>query len=750
MQTHKEVAAKGVLARALAGNLAEDFDPKNVDPKGAAHLILDLSRVSGVSSFGVREWVRAVRESAEKTRIWYVAASPRMTDQFNMIAGFDGGGTLLSFYGNYLCPECNNETPAMFDVQLDAASFTSDNAPVRQCRICGRHAELDDIPEALFEYAGSHPVSEVAPDVAAFLKGPQYWAEVAPGDRFAIRKLRAADATTYDIHGIIDVGFSLDSVSSELGDVVSLSLPHVQHIDPTSGTARWIEVVGKLKRDRKVRLVAVPPVFLRRVMDSSAMVAGCEISSVVYPTKCAQCQYKALLQIDPRNAFDQTTLARTKCRNCNGGPLLTRCDFSDITAMHNFVLRSRSASVGRPEHAAPREAPSERQESDLPAFLAQSSPSRYEPLCKIGEGGMSDVYLVRQHGAVGFRRLVVIKVIRSEFLTDDRLVRMFIDEARLAARLDHPNIIRVHDLGRGGGAFFMVMDFLHGRSVSEALFQTAKQNVTWPPALAATIVADLCSALARAHIPDASGKALVHRDVTPANVILRFDGLVKLIDFGLAGYQHFAKDASRAGQVVGNFAYLAPEALNEQEATPQLDIWGAGLILACLALGRHPFKRATSEETIIAILRQPPNLTGLPKELLPIVEKSLQKDPKLRYASIADMGNELREVIVEMTRDRKSSGSGSGLWRWLGRKSEDAEKPLTLESMLRRLFSHQIRIENEFSRRAGAPQFIDALLDASPKDVARLFRTLHVDDATPTASASVPPPSDVRSLGALT
>lgn len=732
MQTHKEVSAKDVTAKALAGNLAEDFDPKTIDPKGAANLILDLSRVGGVSSFGVREWVRAIREVAEKTRIWYVASSPRMTDQFNMIAGFDGGGTLLSFYGNYLCPECNNETAASFDVQLDAGSFSADTAPVRQCRTCGRHAELDDIPEALFEYAGSHPVTRVAPEVDAFLRGPQYWAEVAPGQRFAIRKLQSTEGSSFDVHGIIDVGFSFDPAAADLGNIVSLGLPHVQHIDASSGTARWIDVIGKLRRDRKVRLVAVPPVVLRRAMENSNMLAGCEIASVAYPTKCTQCQHRALLQIDPRGPFDSNTLERTKCRNCNGGPLATRAELGDVIDMHNFVVRTRNTSAARPENVTRREAPTERHDSELPAFLSQATPSRYEPLCKIGEGGMSDVYLVRQHGAVGFRRLVVIKVIRSEFLTDDRIVRMFIDEARLAARLDHPNVIRVHDLGRGGGAFFIVMDFLHGRSISEALAQTAKQNVAWPQALAASVVADLCSALARAHVPDASGKALVHRDVTPANVILRFDGLVKLIDFGLAGYQHFAKDANRAGQVVGNFTYLAPEALNEQEATPALDIWGAGLILAYLGTGRHPFKRGTPEETVVAMLRHPPNLTGLDKKLVPIVEKALAKDPTQRYASAAAMEKDLREVIFDLQRDRKQTSSG--LWRWLGRKQEggEGEQNITVEALLRRLFSHQIRIENEFSRRTGAPQLIDALLDAQPKDVARLFRNLKGDVAAAT------------------
>ncbi len=735
MQTHKEVAAKNVTAKALTGNLAEDFDPKTIDPKGAANLILDLSRVGGVSSFGVREWVRAVREVAEKTAIWYVASSPRMTDQFNMIAGFDGGGSLLSFYGNYLCPDCNNETAALFDVQLDAGGFSADSAPVRQCRTCGRHAELDDIPEALFEYPSSHPVARVAPEVDAFLRSPQYWAEVAPGQRFAIRKLQ--DNSSFDIHGIIDVSFSFDSVMADIGDTVSLGLPHVQHVDSSVGTARWIDVIGRLRRDRKIRLVAVPPVVLRRAMENPAMVAGCEIASVAYPTKCMQCQHRALLQIDPRGPFDGSTLERTKCRNCNGGPLATRAELTDVVDMHNFVVKTRNAATTttRPENVVRREAPSDRTD-DLPAFLSQATPSRYEPLCKIGEGGMSDVYLVRQHGAVGFRRLVVIKVIRSEYLTDDRIVRMFIDEARLAARLDHPNIIRVHDLGRGGGAFFIVMDFLHGRSISEALAQTAKQQVTWPQALAASIVADLCAALARAHVPDASGRALVHRDVTPANVILRFDGLVKLIDFGLAGYQHFAKDTNRAGQVVGNFTYLAPEALNDQEATPALDIWGAGLILAYLGTGRHPFKRSTPEETVLAMLRQPPNLTGLAKNLIPIVEKSLAKDPTQRYSSAAEMEKHLREAMFDLQRERKATSTG--LWRWLGRKSEgEGEQSITVEALMRRLFSHQIRIENEFSRRTGAPQLIDALLDAQPKDVARLFRNLKGDilAATPVSSS---------------
>ncbi len=721
MQIHKEVSFKAVLGRALSGNLAEDFDAAVLDPGKAKHLVVDLWRITGVSSFGVREWVRAARSAAEKARIWFVGASPRMTDQFNMISGFDGGGTLLSFYGNYLCPHCDNETPALFDTQLDAEAFLADEAPARQCRICGHVAALDDIPEALFEYASSHPVTGVDPDVEAFLQSPQAWFEVAPGQRYAFRRVSGTKDGSLGIHGIIDVSFSVDSIASELGPEVAFVLPHIQHIDAPSGVARWTDVMSRLRRNRKVKLVAIPPVFLQRAMESPGMIAGLEIASAAYPTRCEACQQKALLHVDSRNPLDASSLARIKCRGCNSGPLVSRSDFSDIAEMQQFLMKSRTSSAP-PEPGQRRQAAAERSEAGLPPFLAQSTPSRYEMLTKIGEGGMADVYLVRQHGAVGFRRLVVVKVIRPEFLNDDRFVRMFIDEARLAARIDHPNIIRVHDLGRGNGAFFMVMDFLHGRSISEALAQTAKQNVQWPPGLVASIVADLCSGLARAHVPDASGKALVHRDVTPANVFLRFDGIVKLIDFGLAGYHHLSKDANRAGQVVGNFSYLAPEALNNQDATPQLDIWGAGIILAALLTGKHPFRRNTPEETIIAMLRQPPNLQGVPKSLLPIVEKSLQKDPTQRYSSAALMEQHLREAMFEFKRDRKS---GQGLLRWLGKKSADeAEPQITLEVMMRRLFSHQIRIENEFMRKSGSPHLVDALLDAQPRDVARLLRTL--------------------------
>jgi eukaryotic-like serine/threonine-protein kinase len=332
---------------------------------------------------------------------------------------------------------------------------------------------------------------------------------------------------------------------------------------------------------------------------------------------------------------------------------------------------------------------------------------RYEVLAKIGQGGMADVYLVRQHGAMGFRRLAVVKKVRRAFLTDDRVLRLFLEEARLAARIDHPHVIRIHDLGRADDTYFMVMDYVHGRSVVEALRVLRRRGETVPAVIAASITADVCAGLASAHRPDTTGRILVHRDVTPNNILVGFDGIVRLVDFGLAGYHHFRKDARRRRALLGNVPFIAPEVFLGREAVPQTDLWGVGLTLYAMLVGANPFHRESAEKTAYAVVneRLAREWRRIPRRLFAVIKRALAKNPAERYANAADMELDLRRAVARLGgRSCGGTSTGIGVGEWL-----------------RSLFGQQIDLEEGFARLQETASLTDALLCAAPAEVERLY-----------------------------
>jgi serine/threonine-protein kinase len=224
-------------------------------------------------------------------------------------------------------------------------------------------------------------------------------------------------------------------------------------------------------------------------------------------------------------------------------------------------------------------------------------------------------------------------------------------------------------------------------------------------------VAELCTGLARAHTPDSDGKRLVHRDVKPDNIILTYDGGVKLVDFGLAGY---ARVFSRGDddRVMGTPLYLPPEAYTDGSFGPTGDIWAAGIVLYSLLTLSHPFKRDGLDKTAIAIAHERParRRDRIPRNIFGIIKKALAKNPARRYQQAAEMAADLRNLLPKLG-DPKSVGA------WLGE-----------------LFANQQVLEQQFAANQGQQTLTDALLRATPAEVAAHFDRLSsgsVDETAP-------------------
>ena len=290
---------------------------------------------------------------------------------------------------------------------------------------------------------------------------------------------------------------------------------------------------------------------------------------------------------------------------------------------------------------------------------------RYQVIDRIASGGMAEVFLAQAVGAMGFQRLVALKLIHSNFTRDPEFVKMFIDEARIAMHLHHRNIVQVFDLDEERGTYFLAMEYVRGVNLYE-LYERISASDRWIEVpMALYLVAEICKGLHFAHTrTGADGKALgiIHRDISPQNVLLSFEGEVKITDFGIATAAERLHQTA-AGIVKGKYAYMAPERLDEATVDARVDVFSAGVLLYELLVGENPFAGASAVETIEAVLNTEvaaPSARGamIPMRLDDICLRALAKKPEDRWPSTAALADALTELAMELTYARKDMASG--------------------------------------------------------------------------------------------
>lgn len=271
---------------------------------------------------------------------------------------------------------------------------------------------------------------------------------------------------------------------------------------------------------------------------------------------------------------------------------------------------------------------------------------RYHLLERVAAGGMGEVWLGLQTGIGHFERPVAIKLLLPHLIDDERLVKMFLQEARLGAQLSHANVVQVYDVGFEHDRYFIVMELVRGVSLSKLIAGLRGAGQRLPAELLAFVGRALCDGLHVAHESrGADGKPLhfVHRDVTPHNVLVSVDGAVKLTDFGIARVAEGDK-LSKPGVVLGKLAYLPPEQLLGQPVDARADVFSAGATLFHLAALEKPFDSATGSALDPMRLPQVPLRVlrpDLPKALCDVIERAMRPDLKERFASAKDLRNAL-------------------------------------------------------------------------------------------------------------
>ncbi|MBI5509686.1 MAG: serine/threonine protein kinase [Deltaproteobacteria bacterium] len=254
----------------------------------------------------------------------------------------------------------------------------------------------------------------------------------------------------------------------------------------------------------------------------------------------------------------------------------------------------------------------------------------YEVLSRLSSGGMGEVLLARRRGAHGFEKIVALKVIRPELRRREDLRSMFLDEARLVAQIGHPNVAQVYDFGEENDILFLAMEYVAGVSFGEL----RDKYGALPPGIAVRAAAEVCRGLHAAHeIKDAQGQHLcvVHRDVSPQNLFLTFEGRVKILDFGIAFMKDRVTPQTEFGQVKGKPGYMAPEQLAAGDIDRRTDLFSLSVVLYELLTGKRLFQGASVFETVAAmkdrVIEPPSTITGpLPEALDSLVMQGLERD----------------------------------------------------------------------------------------------------------------------------
>ena len=280
---------------------------------------------------------------------------------------------------------------------------------------------------------------------------------------------------------------------------------------------------------------------------------------------------------------------------------------------------------------------------------------RYELIRQIAVGGMAELHLARARSIEGFQKLVVLKRILPHYAQNPRFVEMFLDEARLAATLHHPNIAQVYDIGIEQGNYFFAMEYVHGEDLRRLSRDEARIGIQMPLTAAIAIMAGVCTALHYAHEkkgPNGKALGLVHRDVSPHNVLVSYDGQVKLVDFGIAkaaGGRHVTDTESLKGKI----AYMSPEqCLAKKMIDRRSDIFAAGILLYELTTGTRLFKGENDYSILKRIVEEPvpppsSRRSDYPEALEQIVVRCLAREAEDRYATAQAMQIALQEFALE-------------------------------------------------------------------------------------------------------
>lgn len=308
---------------------------------------------------------------------------------------------------------------------------------------------------------------------------------------------------------------------------------------------------------------------------------------------------------------------------------------------------------------------------------------KYQLFASLGRGGMADVFLAVARGPLGFNKLAVVKRLRAALADEPSFLNMFLDEARLAARLNHPNVVHTYEVGEEKGSYFIAMEYLEGQPLNKIIKEAAKGEVELDPVVSARIVSDALSGLQHAHeLRDYDGTPLkiIHRDISPHNVFVTYDGQVKLVDFGIAKAA-LSSTTTEVGVLKGKVAYMAPEQAMGVPIDRRADIFAMGIVAWELLTRRRLMSGESAAATLHRLLNAPIQrvsevVPGIDAELDAIVARALEKEPDARYQSAIEMRDALESWISKSGRVVRQEDVGGRVTAMFASVREDVRRQI--------------------------------------------------------------------------
>jgi serine/threonine protein kinase len=281
---------------------------------------------------------------------------------------------------------------------------------------------------------------------------------------------------------------------------------------------------------------------------------------------------------------------------------------------------------------------------------------KYDIQHRIAIGGMGEVFFAIQRGVSGFERPVILKSLLPDLAQQEDLVSQFLDEARVAATLNHPNVVSIFEVGLWNGTFYLAMEYIRGRNLAQLVRKAKTSQVDVPPSVAARIIREAALGLDHAHrATDASGRPLniVHRDISPQNIMVREDGVTKVVDFGIASASN-RSTRTATGTVKGKLAYMAPEQVLGQPVTPLVDQFALGVVFWELLLSRRLFKADNDLLLVKQVLEEsiprPETLSDhVPPQMSDVLMRMVEREPARRYSSLAEVAEALEAIQLTPT-----------------------------------------------------------------------------------------------------
>ncbi len=636
----------------LAGAIDETFT--GFEPTSASQVVMELSGLSRITSYGVRQWIRGRDQLAAK-HLYYLNCPPFFIDQLNMVLNFGGHGQVITAFAPYSCSACRSEEWALIDVMAKCDELAGGAAPAQACPKCQAPMEMDELPETYFGFARSAAARSLTPSVAAMLNAAELYRGVAnapeppAGGAAHVRKLVHERATYFRIGGAVDKRFRARSLLEGIEGEVVLDLRELTNI-ADDGREEWDRLrAGLSKRASLVTLVDLPPPILDGIEQGRLSVGAAVVYSIVAPHKCEACGRTSDESLILGASQGQAS-AKKVCSSC-GGTL-------------RFVGRTEHMAVAArlvsgPILVATREVIERRDDLLSRARIeAEAVPEirrpgtilgKYEIVRAVSVGGMAEVFLAVQKGIGGFEKPVALKRIRKSVLERRHFaVEQFLNEAKIAATLQHPNIAQIFEVGEQDGVLYLAMEYVHGKDLRVMLRRIKDHGQQLPLGAALYIVQQTARALHHAYTAvDLNGRQLkaIHRDISPHNVLCGFDGAVKLVDFGVA--TSATTNPHEPGQVAGKHNYMSPEQLQGHPLDARSDLFSLGSLLYELLSGERPFAHQTREETLAAVneARYSPLSQlrpDLPRGIDKLIGKLLAKKPADRFAD----GNKVAEAVT--------------------------------------------------------------------------------------------------------